>query len=1113
MDKKELNDLIDKVALTGPGGIDKIKKILKTILEKGGSGSGDVTQEELQEALAEKQDVLESGVTIKTINNISILGQGNIAIPKGEQGEKGEIGNTPNFTVGSVTTGEPNTPVIVTITGTKENPVLNFTIPKGLRGEQGDTGVSADYPITVYNRLDSDATDAALSAAQGKVLDGKVSQLRQKVWDFCGGTNDFIFDSGNGEHSSNNDRVSVEIPSGEKFWLKVSPVSGAVISRSTVYAKYKGSESATSIGSLSVGTEKQFVAQDDIESIGIYFAVTTRGDVDFTIRLSTVDEKIGESTSFASGEKVKDTSISADGVSLGGMALPKSGAVYEGITKYGNVFFAMGTANGGQTFVDFNTTNKTVTFPEDCCLVIGKNVYPIAGMSVSYAELTVSSLLRLVFNTGTSEFRFIQGEDSLDIFSATANINSVVVAVIRQVANTGGITVVSALFEYGINGKLVNARKTDDVLPKNMDVVEGGTLFGLISGKKLIDKYYSITIKTEGVGSHSYLDDVIPVAISKGEYFGIWPIASNVTNRHLWVLYAGDTNWTDLGTIPASYRAKGAKRSITAIGVAYDYSATTTMSLRLYVNSLSEKLDRIYELSDKKLNAIVPGSGDTAIRLCSLLAGRKYALVLDSPTGISDFTGTESQISWIEINADTNKYRLNKTQPFTPTTVLFEQAVDDVLTVSVSRYGTDEELHISLFERADYDFFLSTRQQSLTDEQKEQARNNVNAAKKAENIAEFNQDAILRINAAKTKFGSYGNIGNNTYLSILVLTDSHSDWTRINRGFAFGDTDNADIILHLGDITERSSQISGFNWKEKTLAIQTPVLAMVGNHDVAYVNASDPGLTDAQIRSILYDADEIAHNGEIHPVIDGVMQHYFYKDVTKNGYTTRLIGLYQFEWDVPKTGSVPDYQDGHGRDVPFYSQTQIDWLVDILQNTPSTYGVVLLSHFILGRAKYEECGFNELALRGTIMTDPFVQGWYNNKHFFCDIIEAFVNGGELVTSTDQITPDGVSHPLSIETSFAGGGKFIANLCGHKHSGGLLKFVNGDNNVSPYRVVMGACTTAADVQNTGLWGRETTGKTQDCLNVVIYDHNEDKVKVIRLGATINTYLEDCNGYCF
>lgn len=43
MDKKELNGLIDRVALTGPGGTDLIKKILKKIVNEGqedGDGSG-----------------------------------------------------------------------------------------------------------------------------------------------------------------------------------------------------------------------------------------------------------------------------------------------------------------------------------------------------------------------------------------------------------------------------------------------------------------------------------------------------------------------------------------------------------------------------------------------------------------------------------------------------------------------------------------------------------------------------------------------------------------------------------------------------------------------------------------------------------------------------------------------------------------------------------------------------------------------------------------------------------------------------------------------------------------------------------------------------------------
>ena len=40
MNKKELNDLIDRVVLTGPGGVDKIKKILKEIVNDSNDSDG-----------------------------------------------------------------------------------------------------------------------------------------------------------------------------------------------------------------------------------------------------------------------------------------------------------------------------------------------------------------------------------------------------------------------------------------------------------------------------------------------------------------------------------------------------------------------------------------------------------------------------------------------------------------------------------------------------------------------------------------------------------------------------------------------------------------------------------------------------------------------------------------------------------------------------------------------------------------------------------------------------------------------------------------------------------------------------------------------------------------
>jgi uncharacterized protein related to proFAR isomerase len=62
----------------------------------------------------------------------------------GPAGTTGPIGLTPNFSIGSVLTGNPNTNVIVSISGTATNPVLNFTIPRGATGLAGANGEDGD---------------------------------------------------------------------------------------------------------------------------------------------------------------------------------------------------------------------------------------------------------------------------------------------------------------------------------------------------------------------------------------------------------------------------------------------------------------------------------------------------------------------------------------------------------------------------------------------------------------------------------------------------------------------------------------------------------------------------------------------------------------------------------------------------------------------------------------------------------------------------------------------------------------------------------------------------------------------------------------------------------
>ena len=101
----------------------------------------------------------------------------NLTIPKGA------VGATPNFTVGTVTTGEPGTPVVVTLTGTPEAPVLNITIPQGM---QGNTGSSVDYPYELVNNLTTNDATKGLSAAQGKVLKDELSQLEAEMTTLSG---------------------------------------------------------------------------------------------------------------------------------------------------------------------------------------------------------------------------------------------------------------------------------------------------------------------------------------------------------------------------------------------------------------------------------------------------------------------------------------------------------------------------------------------------------------------------------------------------------------------------------------------------------------------------------------------------------------------------------------------------------------------------------------------------------------------------------------------------------------------------------------------------------------------------------------------------------------
>lgn len=92
---------------------------------------------------------------------------------KGDTGAKGADGQTPNISIGTVTTGAAGTNASAEITGTTPNLTLNLTIPKGDKGDKGDTGASGSGgTVTKTVKVLSSSAKVNLTTDEYQYLEG-----------------------------------------------------------------------------------------------------------------------------------------------------------------------------------------------------------------------------------------------------------------------------------------------------------------------------------------------------------------------------------------------------------------------------------------------------------------------------------------------------------------------------------------------------------------------------------------------------------------------------------------------------------------------------------------------------------------------------------------------------------------------------------------------------------------------------------------------------------------------------------------------------------------------------------------------------------------------------
>ena len=106
-------------------------------------------------------------------NTVNIKGAKGDKGDKGDTGAKGADGQTPNISIGTVTTGAAGSSASAEITGTTPNLTLNLTIPKGDKGDKGDTGAAGSGgTVSKTVKKLSSASSVTLTTDEYQYLEG-----------------------------------------------------------------------------------------------------------------------------------------------------------------------------------------------------------------------------------------------------------------------------------------------------------------------------------------------------------------------------------------------------------------------------------------------------------------------------------------------------------------------------------------------------------------------------------------------------------------------------------------------------------------------------------------------------------------------------------------------------------------------------------------------------------------------------------------------------------------------------------------------------------------------------------------------------------------------------
>ena len=329
--------------------------------------------------------------------------------------------------------------------------------------------------------------------------------------------------------------------------------------------------------------------------------------------------------------------------------------------------------------------------------------------------------------------------------------------------------------------------------------------------------------------------------------------------------------------------------------------------------------------------------------------------------------------------------------------------------------------------------------------------------------------------------------------TLLTLTDIHGDAVRMLNAVRYlNETKEIDAGACLGDISANAYNTDCDFYKNAVLNSKKDFFTVIGNHDAGNGTAVASNGTQQQIFD-KFIAPVVSKTGTETTV------SYYYKDYgAKN---LRVIVLNSS--DVPDTLADEDtFAVSHGT-LGAFSQTQVDWFISALENTPAGYHVLILMHYVNAPMTADEnIEFQSSSGGGASGTE-------NNAYsgLIQDIISAWVSGTALTQSYTSSVANMPVIEVDADFSSRGTGVFVGVLSGHRHRDIIGKFDDyPTQNACVFSLANMPRGTEDDLP------RIEGTKSEDLLTVVSVDTTNRKLYLVRVGANLSINFDERENTC-